>query len=258
MTKENADQQAFPGNPPDDELVSAREIIGDDDREHVDSEQPNPWHAVALLEITRRDGSPSMGTGWYAAPRLIITAGHCVYERHDPDPAACGWVKSITVTPAVNGDHVPYQSFNVTDVRTTEGWVNSGDLRTDYGALLLPEAAAPHPEPYKVQISDNQTLFSSEARIAGYPTDKPIGTLWEARSPIKSADDFEIFYEIDTKAGESGAPVLQPSDNSMVVTGIHHWGASPNDPLNRGIRLTDDVYQNLKRWKQESEASGLA
>ena len=55
-------------------------VIGPDDRILVKDTSRFPWRAIAQLEITPQAGNagPLIGTAWFAGPKTLITAGHCV------------------------------------------------------------------------------------------------------------------------------------------------------------------------------------
>ncbi len=238
----DVDDAGFPFEP--DEVTRTRDIIGDeDDRVPVSDDKPHPWHSVVRLEITRQDDTIVGGTGWFASPTVILTAGHCVYDRHSEDLAARGWAKQMAVY--LHGSTTP---IITSIIRTTKGWKNCGDKRYDYGAVVLSDLLTDGPEPYHCKVLGSMDLKDKEARIAGYPQDKPTGSLWEAQSKIKRVETEELLYDIDTIPGESGAPVLMTNGEQVFVVGLHHWGAGSSHGLNRGIRLTDKLVENIEQW----------
>ena len=54
-------------------------VFKDDDRRQVADTHPFPWQSICSLVITAADGSKWVGSGWLASPRMVVTAGHCVY-----------------------------------------------------------------------------------------------------------------------------------------------------------------------------------
>src|SRR5690349_10259097 len=56
-------------------------IIGNDDRVKVDRTalSQNPWRQICSLRITSQSNQVYVGTGWYIAPKVLATAGHCVF-----------------------------------------------------------------------------------------------------------------------------------------------------------------------------------
>jgi V8-like Glu-specific endopeptidase len=109
-------------------------VIGDDDRVEISKTDQYPWRSIASLLITAADGSHWIGTAWLVSPRLMLTAGHCVYI-HDRG----GWVRQIEVIPGRHGSERPNGSCTVTDFRSVQGWTQDANRNFDYAALLLPE-----------------------------------------------------------------------------------------------------------------------
>src|SRR5882672_823815 len=65
-------------------------VIGDDDRRAVPEPTQSPWRHICALRIVSASGKEYVGTGWFAGPYTILTAGHCVYLHDDG-----GWAESI-------------------------------------------------------------------------------------------------------------------------------------------------------------------
>merc|ERR1719410_1641096 len=75
-----------------------------------------------------------MCTGFLISKRIVITAGHCIYD-HDRG----GWARSVKVCPGRNGAHNPYGCQYVTNLWSVSGWTDSGKPKYDRGAMLLPD-----------------------------------------------------------------------------------------------------------------------
>jgi hypothetical protein len=75
-------------------------IIGSDDRVRVADNLmiANPWRQICALRIRSKTGKMYVGTGWFIAPRVLATAGHCVFLQNEG-----GWAQSIDVIPAKAG-----------------------------------------------------------------------------------------------------------------------------------------------------------
>jgi len=65
----------------------------------------SPYRQVCFLEITPAGGDPLQGSGWLAAPNLVITAGHCVFQQQFKR-----WANTIRVHLAVDGSDEPYDT----------------------------------------------------------------------------------------------------------------------------------------------------
>ena len=100
-------------------------VIGEDERKHVENVNILPWQAICKLNITARDDSKWIGTGWLISARTVITAGHCVY-MHDMG----GWPKSIEVIPGLDNASKMFGSGLATVFRSTSGWTADMKPRT--------------------------------------------------------------------------------------------------------------------------------
>ena len=150
-------------------------VIGVDDRVQVHNTTDYPWRAICSLSIKAADGSNWIGTGWFVAPRTVITAGHCVW-MHDHG----GRVASIRVMPGRNGSatETPFKSCLATHVRTTTAWIDDRDSDRDYGCVILPQSFMDYSPLGTFGYASLSDLDGLTVNISGYPGDKPTGTQW--------------------------------------------------------------------------------
>ena len=227
--------------------LRTRVVIGTDERVEVTSTEAYPWRCICSLRMRTRDGSNYIGTGWLVSPRLVITAGHCVYF-HDHG----GWADTIEVIPGRRGSNQPYGSAVSRQFRTVSAWVNNGSRDYDYGAIILPEDAR-----YGDQLGwlgyaskTDDELENGMVNISGYPGDKPSGTQWFNAQRLQSVDEKVITYPVDTAGGQSGAPVWQLFDNGhRYGVGVHTNGHVSG---NSATRVTSEVFQNFTNWVSQA------
>lgn len=241
------------------------EVIGDDNRRRVEDTRIFPWSAIADLDITFPQGKRSC-TGFLLGPRIVVTAGHCIYE-HDLE----GWATQIEVTPGRNGTYEPYETRVVNDrslLHVLDEWiVLPPDERNvyDYGVILLPDATtAIETGWFNHIILRADELLGRVINVAGYPGDKtdylacPINggcQLWYGAGVILEATDSVtlnesvrlIYYDADTKVGQSGGPVWYRDGGSWNVVAIHRAYNGTKDK-NVGVRITSEVIQNIRTW----------
>jgi glutamyl endopeptidase len=224
-------------------------IIGTDDRVRVTNNQIYPWRCICSLLITANTGAQYLGTGWLVSPRLVLTAGHCVYMADEG-----GWVTQIEVIPGRNGDQRPFNSAIARDFRSVSGWTQDNDSDYDYGGILLPADKR-----YGEQLGwfgyasrGDDYLRGLTLNLAGYPGDggkapnNVDGTQWYNSRGVKEVLEKQLTYEIDTYGGQSGAPVWEmASDGSRYGVAIHTFGTPVN---NGGTRITGDVFDNIVLW----------
>jgi glutamyl endopeptidase len=226
--------------------VQLETVHGADDRVPITETHRYPWSATSSLLITARDGSQWIGTGWFISPRTIVTAGHCVYISNSSIPARNGWVLSIQVMPGRNGTELPYGSVTATQFWTVRGWAEKGDENYDYAALIIPTAVGETVGTLGFGIYGDEDLTGRVVNIAGYPGDKPAGTMWYDARTIASTNPSKVYYDIDTAGGQSGAAVYLIEDGQRIAVAVHAYGGAVT---NSGTRVSAPVFKNLSAWK---------
>ena len=226
--------------------VKMESIIGPDDRVRVTNIQNYPWRCICSLLITAQSGTMYIGTGWLVSPRLVLTAGHCVYMADEG-----GWATQIEVMPGRDGATIPNSAVS-RDLRSVTGWTNDNNSDCDYGAILLPAdkrfgeklgwfGYAVRPDDYLRQITLN---------LSGYPGDGGPAhidnTQWFHSRKVMDVQARQISYDIDTFGGQSGAPVWEMAANgSRYGVAIHTHGGTTS---NGATRITKEVFDNIVLW----------
>jgi V8-like Glu-specific endopeptidase len=232
--------------PRSSESAAAEDILATgDDRQPVNNTLSLPWRWICSLFITAIDGSQWLGTGWLAGPRLVITAGHCVFIH-----GRGGWAQEILVFPARNGTSIPFQ-FSCTEFRSVQGWVQGQNSQTDYGAILLPEPTDQLGW-FGYEVLSNDDLADLLVNVFGYPADKAQGTLWGNDRTLAQIMPRTLVYDISTYGGQSGGPVFIKAGGKRYVVGIHNYGDLSG---NSATRITGQVFDNIEAWRSESEGS---
>jgi V8-like Glu-specific endopeptidase len=224
-----------------------RVVIGTDERRQVGNTQDYPWRCIASLRITANDGSGWIGTGWLVSPRLLLTAGHCVFMADHG-----GWAQRIEVIPGRQGDTFPFGSCFATVFRSVKGWTNNNNRDYDYGAIILPHNCSYGNQLgwFGYQVRADNNLRNLNVNLSGYPGDKPSGTQWFLSGAVKATNQFEFEYDIDTAGGQSGAPVWVMLDNgNRYSVGIHTNGSLAG---NSATRITQEVFNNISAWVNEA------
>lgn len=220
-------------------------ISGHDRRSRVLDTSFDPWRKICALKITAEDGSPFIGTGWIAGPRLIVTAGHCVFNR-----VYNGWMKSIEVIPGLDGDTEPFGRYHSTHFCSMERWITAGDENYDIGAIVLSENLDSSLGSFSFGFHPDPNLTDQMVNISGYP----ISTVGEEQmhhsNRICAVTDHKLYYDVDTEGGQSGSPIwLYPNDIATpVVVGIHSNGAGRSLRANSGVRITPVLADKISEW----------
>jgi glutamyl endopeptidase len=135
-----------------------------------------------------------------------------------------------------------------TDFRSVKGWTQNQDRSHGYGAIILPQNCAfGNQLGYFGYANLNAELNGMIVDLAGYPGDKPDGTLWFHARRIGSVSQTVLTYNIDNAGGQSGAPVWRLKDGQTHALGIHTNGSVAGDSA---TRITKAVFNNIKKWKK--------
>ncbi|WP_327351284.1 trypsin-like serine peptidase [Streptomyces sp. NBC_01304] len=221
-------------------------VHGPDDRVQITNTNVYPWRVHCYLLITARDNTLYQGTGWMIGPHTLATAGHVVYIKGSGVAGRDGWVKSIQVMPGRNGGSLPYGSITCTSFRSVLGWTNDGDENYDYGAIITPSNTGSTTGWFGFGVYSDSDLLKTTGNIAGYPGDKPAGTLWYAARGIDSVAARKVYYDIDTAGGQSGSSVYRIDNGNRYGVAIHAYGGAR---VNSGTRFTTPVFNNYAAWK---------
>ena len=218
-------------------------VIGTDDRRRITTTNRYPWSATCSLRIATRTGKTYIGTGWFIGPRTIMTAGHCVYLHNEG-----GWARSITVMPGRNGSAMPFGAHVATHLRSVTGWTRSRQRNNDFGCIILPKnnRLGVRTGSLGFAYMGDSTLKRKYLNLAGYPGDKPAGTMWYHSRRVKSVSSRTITYDIDTAGGQSGSAVYHIKDGKRYAVGIHTNGSRRG---NSATRITKAVFNFMKSWK---------
>jgi V8-like Glu-specific endopeptidase len=218
-------------------------VHGADDRVFVGNTTAYPFRTICHLEMTAPNGKRYIGSGAFIGPRVVLTAGHCIYFHADG-----GWARQIRVIPGRNAAATPYGDAIATQYRSVKGWVNNQDRDYDYGVIILPSNRLLGNTVGWMGLANLSffSLLGLNVNNSGYPGDKPYGTQWWNSNNIMALTDRRLYYRIDTMGGQSGSPVWRYKDGQRHIVGIHTTGGSP---FNGASRINDAVFNNLVAWK---------
>jgi glutamyl endopeptidase len=216
-------------------------VCGADDRVRISPATSLPWRWICKLFITFPDGARFVGTGWMIGGRTVMTAGHCVYSRGNG-----GWASSVEVVPGMDGASRPYGSLVGTSFRSVTGWTQDGKPEFDYVAIILPNCSLGNRVGwFGFAYLNDSTLNNMLVNTAGYPGDKPNGTMWFNAGSISRVEERKIYYMIDTIGGQSGSPVWRYLNGERHAVGVHAYGGCPNS----ATRITKPVFDNMLAWR---------
>lgn len=229
-------------------------IIGSDDRLPVHDSELYPWRMVVDLEIGLQNGRQAHGTGFMVGPRLVLTAGHCVY-----DPSMFGWAREITVLPGRAGTSRPFKEHTSSRLATVRQWRDEQQPDFDYGVIELAEDVGEQTGWFALRCMPSMELTGQPISVAGYPIDLEAGqVMYYAQGPVSYCDDHRVHYRMDTFPAESGGPAFLSLDDgsgslTYEVVAIHTNGIGQPAPahlgqMNSGTRIIPELIANVQHW----------
>lgn len=218
-----------------------------------------PWSAICRLEITIGSGT-AHGTGWFIGPRTIMTAAHNLYARTKGLAAS-----NITIYAGAPGPDTPFLPVTTSlyeyDHRYAEASSDVDATRYDYGVIFVPDDGLGNlVRKYFKYSPQKATTDLGTIQIAGFPHDKNYELVY-AKGNQTGTDPQIIIHDIDTEAGQSGAPIYHWSETTgYTVIGVHTDGFGKNgqglsgqlgygEKRNGGVRITPDLKKRMDFWK---------
>lgn len=218
--------------------------IGREDRIRVAQTVKPPFCAIAHLSIGYANGAFAIGTGWFYAPHSLATAAH---NLHHP---AHGPATDILVAPGWDGMQQPFGAHPAASWETPEVWQKGFAAVDDYGAIGMP---AGNPLGRKVGafgigVLPDRMMPGLAANMAGYPADVHFLGMYYQADRLTRFTGTEIFYDIDTSEGMSGAPIYGIfGEHDRIAIGIHTTG---HDTGNSGRRIDGTAFDFLSRFRR--------
>jgi glutamyl endopeptidase len=218
-----------------------------------------PYNTICFLELETELGRGT-GTGTLIAPQVVLTAKHVLqcfdsracrrpgptlpdcpqYRRTGLVPRRGPWARRITVTPGADLCAQSNRTAATPASQTATPARFRVDEELDYGVIILPRPfrlprPTNSPYPYMILQPRGDRETATLLTIAGYPCDKPRGTMWghSERIPLRDVTRTHLFYTIDTCPGHSGSPIWLLGNNGIrLLLGVHTNGPAgcDNDP----------------------------
>ena len=217
---------------------STKSTIGEDDRRRADA-MKYPFRAV--LRIESDFGHLEQGTAFLAGPRLLLTAGHCVFH-----PKLKRYASRISLFDDAG------HGFAVRDWDCHELWKKQQSAAADIGFIRLPTALG-DALGYLGTAAVGAGPLKGDFAVSGYPLDVPdrrrqyfdIGKVTRQHQML-------FGYEMDTGAGQSGAPVFFLAQGAAMAAGVHIQGVGEHGHYNLALRMTPALVERVRGWIAQS------
>jgi V8-like Glu-specific endopeptidase len=222
-------------------------VFGPDDRFQIFAGTSFPWRSV--VRIGSNDAN-YRGTGALIDPYHVLTAGHVVHSG-----AGGNWISTLQCTPGqTDVNSRPYGTAEWTYVRSYTNWTNSSDANWDWAVITLDRRVGNFTGWMGTEWNGNTNAYNgTTVNLAGYPSDKAIGTMWGASGPINNGNGGQQFFyngTLDTAPGHSGSPVWRFDGTNRYIVGVHAYGDN-GDGFNKATRMTQQKFNDTWAWAGE-------
>jgi V8-like Glu-specific endopeptidase len=242
-----------------------------DERVVVHDTERYPYNHIVMVGYDGdKDGDlGAYGSGALVGPHMILTAGHCVYSRNKGHynksdiyivPGAYrGTSSSGAVETSLSVDvEAPYGFRMASRLRTNTKWQDAsyspkGDV--DYGAIFVD---CPFWD-LTVYMPLGFDYEPSYLQMSGYPVEdlsdnSHLLDQWFGGGERLAVGDRQIYYDVYSSGGASGAPVWRSGDEMVVAVNRSHstdWDPYPGIGA-RLVSQNEDLINEWLEWEPSS------
>ena len=157
----------------------------------------------------------------------------------------------------------PYGAIESREYWIPRGFIEGPDRQSwDWGVLRLSRDVPAGINRFATPRAFSDAAFrrlieTSRVAIAGYPSDRPVGTMWRHLERIVRFSPRRLLHTVDTCPGHSGSAILVRRGDETSIVGIHTAGIldaegrshgcnlatvlAPAGGVNSGVRVVPDM-----------------
>lgn len=202
-------------------------LVGASERQDITSPTSPPWGCGALLNFVRQGQTVSIGTAFLIEPDVLLTAHHSITDSQPYDAVGVWIAVDARYNPNPPSVQIVAHAFHAT---------------LDLAVLILASS-----QNGPIGMGDAPTQPDAQLSLAGYamPYDDSSIRYSSGSGPLQSATATTLTYYIDTRPGDSGAPVIYEDAGDAIAIAVHCEATDDTGQGNTGVALSSGVRADI-------------
>ena len=226
----------------------------------LSADQEYPYRTIGKLFLSTPDGDATCSAA-VIAPRLILTAGHCV---HSGNGRQDGFYTNFLFVPAFRDGFAPLREWSGQYAITTGTWYNGGGKVPNAADYALIEIQDQSINQVSRKIGDvtgllgvkTNSLAPNHATLLGYPCNiDSCSRMHQVNSEsFQTTTNNTVNYGSDMSEGSSGGPWVQnfgvPGDGQTTtdinqIIGVTSYGPTDSGVKYQGSSILDSRFSDI-------------